>query len=53
MFDMILAADKKNYIITSGCNADNEAEVQWLKSKGLIGEHSYGIIAAARIKDKE
>ena len=49
MFDMILDADKKDYIITTGCNADNEEEVQYLKSKGLIGEHSYGIIAAARI----
>jgi len=52
MYDKILAADQKDYIITTGCNADNEAEVQHLKSKGLIGEHSYGIIAAKRIKDK-
>lgn len=52
IFDMILEADKMNYIITGGCNADNEAEVQYLKSKGLVGEHSYGIIRAERIKDK-
>ena len=53
MFDLILAADKKDYIITSGCNADNEAEVAKLKAKGLVGEHSYGIIKAARVIDKE
>jgi len=52
LYAKILAADKKNYIITSGCNADNDAEVQHLKSKGLVGEHSYGIIAAKRVKDK-
>lgn len=53
MFDLILAADKKDYIITSGCNADSEAEVAKLKAKGLVGEHSYGIIKAARVKDKD
>lgn len=52
IFDLMLEADSKDYIITSGCNADNEAEVQYLKSKGLVGEHSYGIIKAARVKDK-
>lgn len=52
IFDLMLEADEKHYIITSGCNADNPDEVAYLKSKGLVGEHSYGIIRATRIKDK-
>lgn len=52
IFDMVLDADKKNYILTAGCCADNEAELQYIRSKGLIAEHSYGVIKAARVKDK-
>lgn len=40
-------------MITAGCCADNEAEIAYLRNKGLIAEHSYGIIKATRVKDKQ
>ena len=53
MFDLILDADKKGFIITAGCDHDDENSIQHLKSKGLAPEHSYSIIKAARVKDKK
>lgn len=52
IFEQVLDADKKDYIMTAGCCPDNEAELQYIRSKGLIAEHSYGVIKAARVKDK-
>lgn len=53
IFDMILDADQKHYAITSGCNPYEQAERDHLEQAGLIPEHCYGIIKAARVKDKK
>jgi len=51
MFDKILAALKKNYIITAGCDSENAEEVAKFNKIGLVGENSYGIINASRVTD--
>ena len=45
-------ADKEDFIITAGIAQDEEDEVAKLKSLGLVAQHSYGLIAAADVIDK-
>jgi len=53
LFEKILEADNKKYVIAAGCDAKNEVERQKLTALGLVGEHSYGIIEAHVVTNKK
>lgn len=53
VFDLILDADQRQYAITGGCDPKSEEERESLEKMGLVPEHCYGIIRAARVKDKK
>ena len=52
MFNKLVEAEQFNFIMTAGCDADNEAQAMMLREIGLIAEHSYAILKAVEITDK-
>lgn len=51
-FEKILDGEKKNYAMSSGINSKAYDEAQAIKDMGLVAEHSYGLISAAEVIDK-
>ena len=52
MFELILEGDAMQYCMAAGCDSKDPAESAAIKSLGLVTEHSYGIIRAERVQDK-
>jgi hypothetical protein len=48
----IADGDKKDFIMAAGIAQDDEEEAAKLKALGLVGQHSYGLIAVAEVTDK-
>ena len=52
-WDRILDGDKKDFIMAAGIAQDDEEEAAKLKALGLVGQHSYGLIAVAEVTDQK
>ena len=52
-FDRILEGEKRDYAMAAGINPLDAEQAKKIHDMGLITEHSYGLIAAARVKNKE
>jgi calpain-15 len=52
VFQKILHADKSDYIMTSSVHPHDGEGQQKLKELGLVGLHSYGLLGAAEVSDK-
>jgi len=52
-FDRILEGETRNYAMAAGINPLDAEQAKRINDMGLITEHSYGLIAAARVKNKE
>ena len=52
VFEKILEGEKRDYIMSAGINSKSEEESKIIRDWGLIAEHSYGLIAAAEVTDK-
>ena len=39
--------------MSSGINSDNEGESKVIEDLGLVAEHSYGLISAVEVQDKD
>lgn len=52
IFEKLLEGEQLNYIMTAGCDADNETQAMYLREIGLIAEHSYAILKAATVQSK-
>jgi calpain-15 len=50
-WDRILEADRKNYIMAAGVSQGNADEGERLQALGLVGQHAYGLIGVAEVKD--
>ena len=48
----ISEGDKKDYIMAAGVSQNSEEDAKMLQKIGLVGGHSYGLIAVHVIKDK-
>lgn len=51
-WDRIKDGDQRDFIMAAGIAQDDEAEIAQLKALGLVGQHSYGLIAVAEVNDK-
>lgn len=51
-WNKIKDGDQRDFIMAAGIAQDDENEVAALKALGLVGQHSYGLIAVAEINDK-
>jgi len=49
MFERILTADNKGWIIAAGCSNEKGGKEK-LEKIGLVGDHSYGILKAVNIE---
>ena len=47
MFGKIVRADQREWAMAAGCSSELAGGKEKVESLGLVGEHSYGIIAAA------
>lgn len=52
LFEKILEADKKDFLITAGIDMSDYENALKLRDLGLIVGHAYSLIAAAEVKDK-
>lgn len=52
-FEKILEGEKRDYAMSSGINSKSEDEAKVIKDWGLVAEHSYGLISAAEVTDKD
>jgi hypothetical protein len=48
-FERILDGETRNYAMAAGINPLDAEQAKRINDMGLITEHSYGLIAAARI----
>lgn len=53
IWDEIMQADQKDYIMAAGVSQNSEEDAKSLQKIGLVGGHSYGLIAAHVVKDKK
>lgn len=51
LFEKIMHYDKKNYIMAASAGS-TDASAEMLEELGLVAQHSYGMIAAARVTDQ-
>lgn len=51
-FERIAEGEKRNYAMAAGINPLDAEQAKKIHDMGLITEHSYGLIAAATVKDK-
>lgn len=51
-FERILEGEQRDYAMAAGINPLDAEQAKRINDMGLITEHSYGLIAAARVKDK-
>jgi hypothetical protein len=51
-FERIHEGEKRNYAMAAGINPLDAEQAKKMHDMGLITEHSYGLISAAKIKDK-
>lgn len=52
VFEKILEGEKRDFIMSTGINSKSEEEAKIIRDWGLVAEHSYGLIAAAEVTDK-
>ena len=52
IWEKILDAVKKGYITAAGVSIHNLKDTEQLSAIGLVAGHSYGLIAAAQVPDK-
>jgi len=53
MYEKIVTADRSEWAMAAGCQSDKAGGKDQISSLGLVGEHSYGIIAAQEIEDAD
>jgi hypothetical protein len=52
-FERIHEGEKRNYAMAAGINPLDAEQAKKIHDMGLITEHSYGLIAAAEVKDRD
>ena len=52
-WEKILDADKRDYIMAAGVSEHNSEDTERLTAIGLVAGHSYGLIAAAQVLDRD
>ena len=51
-FKLILEADQQNFMMAASCTPKDQEMADHYKREGLVGGHTYGLIAAKETTDK-